>query len=124
MLRSYSVTTSPWQPEPDAAVVLRHDFAVAAGAGAVEPQGLALVVRRVLEVLRAAVTVGAELLLVDRAQQDLVFHVELELFTALGVGLDVLVTVALQTVVVLELFVVALGVDELFDLLGGGGSAE
>ena len=108
----------------DAAVVLRHHIAVALGAGAIQSQRLPLVVGRILEVPRAAVTIGAALILVDGPQENRLVHEELELLAAIGVRLGLLVSVTLQAVDILELLVVALGVDEFFDLVRGRGSGD
>ena len=108
----------------DAPVVLLHDLAVAVGARAVQRERLPRVVGRVLEFPRSPMTGGAELFLVDRSQQDLLVHEQLELLSAVGVRLEVLVGVALQAVVVLELLVVLIGVDGLHDLRGRQGSRE
>jgi hypothetical protein len=107
----------------DALVVLQLDVAVALGARAVQREQLALVVGGVLEVLRAPVTTGAELLAVNRVPQDLLVHVEIEPFAPFGVRLQLFVLVAAQAVGVVERLVVVLGVDGLLDRGGGDGCA-
>jgi hypothetical protein len=81
---------------------------VATGTRAVELERVPFVVGRVFEVLLAPVAVSAELLAVNRVEEGFLVHVEVELLPPFGIRLQLFVSVTIQTVRVVIVFI-ALG---------------